>query len=562
MFEVSMLSTGVSFYALGVAIHLLYRSPKPRFRPVVIMALFVTMFVCVLAVGNLAGVGPILKVEYKGEHYAFANALIMILALLAVLFIERWRREEMMRVLEHQASHDALTDLPNRAKFAKTLEDALGSAKNTDGKVAVFLLDLNRFKDINDTLGHSVGDHLLQELSIRLADEMPKGATLARFGGDEFALLLADTPDEAAAENFGRSILETIWHPFWVDEVILDVGGSIGAAIFPEHGTTPDELLQHADIAMYKAKRQHTGYEVYSPEDDPHSLRSLTLTGDLRRAIDGGELELVFQPKFKMCNGGVMGAEVLARWNRTGHGQISPDEFINHAEQCGLIFPLTKWVLDNALAQASAWRQAGYDIEIAVNLSARLLHHAAIVPTVASLLRKWNYPANGLALEITENTILVDPTHAMETVAQLAHLGVKLSIDDFGTGYSSLSYLKKLAVHELKIDKSFVLGMVASRADCTIVNSVISLAHDLGLTVVAEGIETADTFTILAELGCDVAQGFYCGKPMSAEDFENLVVLNTQRPTPVLRSKSRTLRAYSVASSPRSLPALAVAQRA
>jgi len=562
VFEVSLLSTGVSFYALGAAVLLLYRSSTWRFSPMAIAGLIASVFVCVLAVGNLSGIGPVLKVEYNGHSYAFANVLITILALVAVLLIERWRRDEVMRVLEYQATHDALTDLPNRSKFAGTLADALGNAEKTDGNVSVFLLDLNHFKDINDTLGHSVGDRLLQELAARLAQQVPQQAMVARFGGDEFALLISGIDGEADAENFGRSILEALWHPFWVDEVILDVGGSIGAAIFPGHGKTPEELLQHADIAMYKAKRQNSGYEVYCPEDDPHSLRSLTLTGDLRRAIDAGELDLVFQPKLNMWTGKVMGAEVLARWQREGHGQVSPDEFIDHAEHCGLIFPLTQWVLDSALQRASQWRLAGRQIEIAVNLSARLLHHAALVPTVASMLRKWDYPANGLALEITENAILADPVHAMETVAQLADLGVKISIDDFGTGYSSLAYLKNLAAHELKIDKSFVLGMEESGTDRTIVHSVISLAHDLGLTVVAEGIETQKSMAMLAEFGCDVAQGFHCGKPMAATEFENWVTLNSQKPATVTRSSRLPRRAIIGARSPRLVPARAVAQKA
>ncbi len=559
MFEVSLLSTAISVYALGVAVLLFFRPSEQRFSPVAFAGLLATLFVCAMAVGNLMGVGPVLHVEYKGESYAFANILITILAMLAVLFLERARREDVLQALKYQATHDPLTDLPNRANFVRTLETALADAEDTNGSLAVLLLDLDRFKEINDTLGHPVGDRLLQELAARLTKRMPRHAMLARFGGDEFVLLMTDVPSASAVQSFARSVLEELWQPFWVDEVILDVGGSIGAALYPEHGTTPDELLRHADIAMYKAKRHHSGFEVYSSEDDPHSLRSLTLTGDLRRAIDANELELVYQPKVNLRNGTVTGAEVLARWKRVGHGQVSPDEFVTHAEQCGLIFPMTKWVLDTALRQGAEWRRAGYDIEIAVNLSARLLHHAAIVPTVVSLLGKWNYPANRLALEITENAILIDPVRAMGVVAQLADLGVKLSIDDFGTGYSSLAYLKNLAVHELKIDKSFVLGMVENGCDRTIVNSVVSLAHDLGLSVVAEGIETLQTLKMLAEFGCDVGQGFYCGRPMLAPAFENWLEFEM----PEIPTVARTPQKKRVAaSSAWSVPAQAVAQRA
>ena len=428
--------------------------------------------------------------------------------------------------------------------------------------MAVFLLDLDRFKDINDTLGHPVGDRLLQELGTRLIGKMPAQAMLARFGGDEFALLLTGVRDVAEVQLFARTVLEALWQPFWVDEVILDVGGSIGAALFPDHGTTTDGLLQHADIAMYKAKRQHSGYEMYSPEDDPHSLRSLTLTGDLRRAIEADELEIVFQPKINLRSGEITGAEVLTRWRRGEHGLVSPDEFITHAEQCGLIFPMTKWVLNAALERASEWRRAGHDIEIAVNLSARLLHHAAVVPMVVSLLTKWQYPSRRLTLEITENAILLDPARAMGVVAQLADLGVKISIDDFGTGYSSLAYLKNLAVHELKIDKSFVLGMVESGCDRTIVNSVISLAHDLGLSVVAEGIETMQTLKLLTEFGCDVGQGFYCGRPIFGRDFGDCLEFSKAATRKAARPARRQSYTTTVASSPSSVPARAVAQKA
>jgi diguanylate cyclase (GGDEF)-like protein len=523
VFEVGLLSTALSFYAFGLAVFLSYKSPKWRSSPFAIAGLLTTFFICVLAVANLFGVGQGLKVAYAGESYAFTNVLLTILALLAVLFIERSRREKVVQELKYQASHDPLTRLPNRTNFIQTLANEVSAAAPTDGELAVFLLDLDRFKDINDTLGHPVGDYLLQELATRLSEQMPQRATLARFGGDEFALLLTDVHSTAVVENFANFVLEEIRHPFAMDDLTLEVDASIGIAKFPEHGTTHDELLQHADIAMYKAKYHHTGYELYCSADDPHNIRSLTLTRDLRRAIEGQQLEVVFQPKVNVQEGNVTGAEVLARWQRPGQGYVSAEEFITHAEITGLIFPLTKWVLNAALERGSEWRQAGYDIDIAINLYARLLHHATIVPTIASMLRKWDYPANRLTLEITENAILVDPTHAMEMVAQIADLGVKVSIDDFGTGYSSLAYLKNLAVHELKIDKSFVLSMTENASDRTIVKSVISLAHDLGLTVVAEGIETPGSLSILEEFGCDTGQGYLFGRPMPASNFENLV---------------------------------------
>ena len=429
---------------------------------------------------------------------------------------ERKRQEQ---ALEYQALHDALTALPNRASFTSTLLRDLVEAQRRSGMLAVLLLDLDRFKDINDTLGHPVGDRLLQSLAERLEPQMPEQGTFARFGGDEFALLLPKVNSKAEVENFATVLLEEIQRPFAVDDVILDVGGSIGISIFPDHGQTPDELLQHADVAMYSAKRSHMGYEFYSPENDPHSVRNLTLTGDLRRAIEGDGLDLAFQPKIDLRSGSIAGVEVLARWLRPAQGWVSPDEFIAHAEHCGLIMPLTKWVLNAALQHGSAWRRAGHDIDIAVNLSARLLHHAAIIPTIMSMLRRWDYPAHRLTLEVTENALLADPNHAMEVVEELAGLGIKVSIDDFGKGYSSLSYLKTLAARELKIDKSFVLGLDENVSDSMIVKSVIALAHDLGLRVVAEGIETMRALEMLVGFRCDLGQGFLFGQPKSAEDL-------------------------------------------
>ena len=562
MLSLNLMSAAISFYAFGTAVLLFFRSPKWRFSPLAIVGLLATLFVCVLAVANLLDAGPVLRVEYEGESYAFANVLVTVLALLAVLFIERSRREEVMHALEHQALHDPLTELPNRTKFTNTLVDALDNAARNDGKVAVFLLDLNRFKDINDTLGHPVGDHLLQELAARLTQQMPERGMLARFGGDEFALLLDDVHSSVTAESFAGFILEEIQHPFGLDDVVLEVGGSIGIALYPEHGTTPDELLQRADIAMYKAKRDHIGCTMYCPEDDPHSVRSLTLAGDLRRAIEANELDLAFQPKVNVRDGEVIGAEVLARWERPGQGFVPPDEFIAHAEHSGLIFPLTKWVLNAALERGTAWHRAGRDIDLAVNLSPRLLHHAAILPTVASLLRKWDYPAERLTLEITENAILIDPTHAMEMVAQFAELGIKVSIDDFGTGYSSLAYLKNLAAHELKIDKSFVLGMEQSESDCTIVKSVISLAHDLGLTVVAEGIETREIWSLLDGFRCDIGQGYLFGKPMPAHEFEHCLRLNKRDTRVAPKQATKPRRARVIPLSPWTASPVAVAQQA
>ena len=554
MLGFGILNVAISSYAFGAAAALAWRSPKWRFRFVAILGLVATAAIFAFAVAAILGAGPVLHVEYDGKSYAFTHVLITVPALLMVLQVERARREEVTQAFEYQAMHDSLTGLPNRAKFTETLTNALSEAARNDSRVAVFLLDLDRFKDINDTLGHAVGDILLQELANRLSHNIPKHAMLARFGGDEFALVLSDVLDADTAKTFASFVLSEIQHPFVVDDIILEVGGSIGISIFPEHGSSCDELLQHADIAMYAAKRDHLGYQLYSPEEDPHSVRTLTLTADLRRAIKLNELDLAFQPKVDVQTGEMVGAEVLARWRQPGQEHVCPDEFIPHAEQTGLIYPLTKWVLNAALERASEWRQAGRDIELAVNLSARLLHHSAILATVVSILRKWDYPPERLTLEITENAILIDPKHAMEMVAQFADLGIKVSIDDFGTGYSSLAYLKTLAAREVKIDKSFVLGMHENESDRTIVKSVIALAHDLGLTVVAEGIERMETWAILEAYGCDGGQGFHFGRPMAASSFEHCFRL-TAASAPDEPAGTASLRSADVVTlSPKMLP--------
>ncbi len=428
-------------------------------------------------------------------------------------------RKHQEETLQYRASHDSLTGLLNRDAFSKDLDKFIVDAAENGDEISVFLLDLDRFKEVNDTLGHPTGDLLLRLVAARLRNISTPNAVLARFGGDEFAVILRNVTDVAAVQEFAETVLRQVREPFDLDDISLEVGGSIGAAIFPAHGDTADDLIQRADIAMYAAKQQQTGYSIYSPESDANSVRNLTLTGDLRRAIETGELDIVFQPKVLVSEREVYGVEVLSRWNRPGHGQISPDEFVTHAEQTGLIFPMTEWVLDQALEEASAWRLMGYDLNVAVNLSARLLHHSGVMPLVMSMLKKWDYPPERLILEITENALVANPKEAMAMVERFAALGIRVSIDDFGTGYSSLAYLKTLKVQELKIDKSFVLNLTDDESDRKIVKAVVGLAHDLSLSVVAEGIETMEALAELDQLGCDIGQGYLFGRPMPACDF-------------------------------------------
>jgi diguanylate cyclase (GGDEF)-like protein/PAS domain S-box-containing protein len=471
--------------------------------------------------------GAIFPVEVAANKVDIENE-VRYVAFVNDITLRRQQEEE----LQHRADHDELTQLPNRSKFGQMLDDALAEARETGAMIAVYLLDLDRFKEVNDTLGHTVGDRLLQDVGARLSRCMTDGATLSRFGGDEFAMYLPNVVDPEKVEEFAGRIISALGQKFAVDEVNLEVGGSIGYALYPENGETADVLLQRADIAMYSAKRFHSGFSKYWAEDDVHSVRSLTLTGDLRRAIEEGRLELVFQPKVKLDTGAPFGAEVLCRWNRPDHGYVSPDEFISHAEQCGLIYPLTKWVMLNALQTAAVWRELGWDLNVAVNLSARLLHHEHVLDLVIDALKRWEYPADRLTLEITENALMVNPGHAMIVVREFASLGVKISIDDFGTGYSSLSYLTTLEASELKIDKSFVMGMSNDRNFETIVKSVVAMAHDLHLSVVGEGVENEEIVDTLRQYRCDVAQGYFYGKPMPADQFEAWLKANG---TPTLR---------------------------
>ncbi len=424
--------------------------------------------------------------------------------------------------LRHQATHDALTELPNRALLQDRLAQILQSAAPDAAPVALLLLDLDRFKEINDTLGHHVGDQLLQRISPRVLELLRAADTMARLGGDEFAVLLPGA-DEAAARALASKILAALAVPFTLEGQSLDVGGSIGIALAPAHGLDVPTLLRHADVAMYVAKRGHLGYAVYDPAQDGNSPLRLGLMGELRTAIAQDELLLHFQPKLDHVTGRVSSVEALLRWPHPVHGLIAPDQFIPLAEQTGLIAPLTWWVLETALAQCRTWARDGLLLGVAVNLSVRTLQDLALPARVAELLTTYGVPAALLTLEVTESALMADPTRALNVLTQLAAQGVCLAIDDFGTGYSSLAYLKRLPVHQLKIDRSFVQHLVEGGADAAIIASTIGLGHHLGLRVVAEGVETAEAWQLLADSGCDVSQGYYLSRPVTATELERWV---------------------------------------
>jgi diguanylate cyclase (GGDEF)-like protein len=427
-------------------------------------------------------------------------------------------RKLQQRVVEHQASHDALTDLPNRYLLGRRVEEALAAAERNGSTVAFLLLDLDRFKEINDALGHPVGDVLLQQIARRLQLPLRAGDTIARQGGDEFAVLLPAT-GLAEACLMARTLITALEEPFPVERLALRVDTSIGIAMYPEHGTDAADLMRRADVAMYLAKRSRRGVAVYEREDDAGNLRQLTLTGELRGALQTGQLVLHYQPKIDAATGRPLGAEALVRWKHPHHGDIPPEEFVALAEHSGLIRTLTRFVIRGALQQCAEWRRQGFELGVAVNLSARNLLDASLPAELRRMLEQMKLPARVLTLEITESVLMEDPERALRVVTELDLMGIEISIDDFGTGYSSLSYLKKLPAREIKIDKSFVTDMDRDADDALIVRSTIELAHNLGLRVVAEGIERPEVWAALRALGCDRGQGYLLGRPMPAEQL-------------------------------------------
>ena len=428
---------------------------------------------------------------------------------------ERDQAEEMIRFL---AYHDPLTALPNRTLLQDRLQRAILDAQRENRPLAFLLMDLDRFKEINDTLGHHRGDQLLQQVGPRVQNLLRGSDTVARFGGDEFAVLLPHTGEEGAMET-AQKILKALAPPFTIDNLPIHVEASIGIALYPEHGAGSENLIQRADVAMYAAKRTGSGCLFYAPEQDQHSPRRLALMGELRQAIERNQLFLHYQPKISLITARIVGVEALVRWQHPEYGCVPPDQFIGPAEQTGLIHPLTQWVLDTALRQCRAWREEGLDIRVAINLSVRNLQDPQLPAQVAERLQTYGLSSDRLDLEITESAIMADPARALQVLTGLEQLGVGLSIDDFGTGYSSLGYLKKLPVDTIKVDKSFVMDMVSDESDTAIVKCAIAFGHNLGLKVVAEGVENRETWNRLAALGCDSAQGYYMSRPISPAEL-------------------------------------------
>lgn len=421
-----------------------------------------------------------------------------------------------MASLEHQALHDVLTNLPNRALLLKRLEEAIEEAKDENELVGLLVMDLDRFKEVNDTFGHHYGDRLLQQVAERLRDELRSRQTVARMGGDEFALVLPAISDTGETVRTARRIINALQYPFEIEEQRFEVGTSIGITIFPEHGEDSATLLRRADASMYKAKREGIGFSVFTADLENVDPQALSLGVELRQAIDAGMLELYFQPKVHLRTGSVTGVEALARWHNWD-GMVLPDLFIPLAERTGLIGNLTEWAIDTALEQCREWQDRGYVIPVAINISGKSFHEHVLPQKIFQKLQSSGLESSQLKIEITESSILDDPPQALAILSLLQSLGIRLSLDDFGTGYSSLTHLRQLPVDEIKIDKSFVMGMATSEGDAAIVRTLVDLGHSLGRQVVAEGVADDETCRVLYDLGCDVAQGYCFTPPLPAE---------------------------------------------
>jgi diguanylate cyclase (GGDEF)-like protein len=443
--------------------------------------------------------------------------IALFIALVPILRRVMRRVRRQMEEIEYRALYDDLSGLPNRTLFRDRIEDAL-----VVGSAAVMLLDLDRFKEINDALGHESGDLLLREVGARLADGIGDGASFARLGGDEFGILLpgASIDDALTEAERVHAALET---PFALRGLPLEVATSIGIAHFPEHGDDVDTLLQRADVAMYLAKDAHAGTAVYDSEQDANDADRLALAAELRRAIEEEQLVLYYQPKAALASGLVVGVEALVRWEHPERGLVPPNDFIPVAERTGLIKPLSRYVLGVALRQCRDWNAEGRDLHVAVNLTIPDLLDLTLPDYIAGLLGETGVRADQLELEITESTILADPFRVHQVLTRFNEMGIGLAIDDFGTGYSSFAYLKRLPVQTIKIDRSFVMGMCEDESDATIVRSTVDLARNLGLGVVAEGVESQEIWDALHAQGCSLAQGYFISRPVPADELARVL---------------------------------------
>ncbi len=428
-------------------------------------------------------------------------------------------RKAYAEALEHQALHDPLTGLANRQMLSARLDQAIAQARTERTEVVLMLVDLDRFRDLNDTLGRSAGDQLLREIGPRLIQGSSRAELIARFGGDEFAVIVAPGTGAADAERIAEQLRDALTEPFEFDGLTAQIGAHVGIAIYPEHARDAEMLTRRAEIAMNSAKKHRVGHEIYDAAYDEHNRERLTLVSELPEAIASSELVLHYQPKYDLHDATITGVEALVRWQHPELGLLAPGRFLPLAEKTGLMRGLTHAVLNGALSQFAHWRAQNTELRVAVNLAGANLLDAALPHHVQTLLEKWGLPASSLQLEITETIVSNDPASVADALGQLRALGVTLSLDHFGIGSSSPSFLRQLPIQELKIDRSFVLEMNTDDHNAAVVHTIIDLAHDLGMWTVAEGIETQAVSDRLASFGCDQGQGFLLGRPMPADQL-------------------------------------------
>ena len=530
MFVAFVVALGVNF--LGVAGYQCYldgSSLTQKGREALVPVLAAELFSALLTMAAV----------YMAVHMGTTG--IALLALMLVVFqylvgellTSKRRGDELHQVattLRRVATTDELTGLPNREYFRTRLAEQITAAQRTESTFAVMLIDLDRFKEINDTLGHHYGDELLRELGPRLAACLEAAGLVARLGGDEFAVLPGGTADDPAGlEETAARLLDCIQQPIMLDEMTLEVGGSIGIAQYPTDGDDTHALLRRADVAMYAAKAAHSGWKRYAFELDHHSMRRLSVVSDFRRALAADEIVVHFQPIVNLDDTRLLRAEGLVRWDHPQQGLLLPADFVHTVEQTELIGPMTRHVLERSIAECAQWRAAGQPLSVAVNLSVRNLLDRNLPREIERLLFDYHLPAEALQLEITESMLMSDPDRARAVVMRLSDLGVRISVDDFGTGYSSLANLRALPLDELKIDRSFVSPMLREESDLIIVRSTINLGHDLGLRVIAEGVEDEPTLVRLAGLGCDLAQGYHVSRPLAPDAFTDWMQRPPQR---------------------------------
>jgi diguanylate cyclase (GGDEF)-like protein len=494
-------------YLLTTRILLWYlHAPRAGGLPTVARTALVRQSLVAIA---LLGIAPLVCVVAVAKPILLPLFSIPLIALDSTLWIARARAEEQLR--------DPLTGLPNRQWLLERIWTALDDAERIGARAALMLIDLDRFRSVNDTLGHLAGDRLLLQTADRLRLALPRGAEVARLGGDEFAVLLPVADSTTSATRIARGLVAALSSPLDLDGLTLVLEASAGVAVFPDHALDAEGMLRRADVAMYQAKRDRTGVEVYESKRDSNTPDRLGLLADLRRALDAHEVQLHYQPKVRF-DGQVAGLEALVRWVHPERGKVPPDEFIAIAESSGLMPHLTEYVLETALGQVAEWRSQGLFVPVAVNVSPRDVHTPGFAGSVAARLARHGVPAGALQLEITEHVLLEDPQRAADTLAGLTGHGVKMSLDDFGTGYSSLVHLRRLPVSELKIDRSFVARLAVDTEDAEIVRCTVDLAHSLGLLVVAEGVEDDETWERLRDLGCDAVQGWLVAAAMPPEE--------------------------------------------